>query len=153
AYVNAGNVQNSGVELSIGYALRLGSDFSWNTSLNVANNVNRIIDVDSKNGIDKYLLTTNDNTSYQSVLAKGGSYGDIYGVTVMRDASQRMILNNDGTPRINSNFSYLGNPNPKWITGWNNTIAYRNFTLNFLIDAKIGGQVFSMTQAIMDQYG
>ncbi|HEY5751259.1 MAG TPA: SusC/RagA family TonB-linked outer membrane protein [Chryseolinea sp.] len=152
-YVNGGNVQNAGVELSMEYLLRVGLGLSWNTSINVANNVNRIIDVDSKNGIDKYLLTTNDNTSYQSVLAKGGSYGDIYGITVIRDAAQRMVLNDDGTPRINNNFSYLGNPNPKWITGWNNSITYRDFTLNFLIDAKFGGQVFSMTQAIMDQYG
>ncbi|SHG95300.1 TonB-linked outer membrane protein, SusC/RagA family [Chryseolinea serpens] len=152
-YVNGGNVQNTGIELSMEYILRMGWGFRWETSINVAHNVNRIIDVDSKNGIDKYLLTTNDNTSYQSVLAKGGSYGDIYGITVMRDAAQRMVLNDDGTPRINTNFSYLGNPNPHWITGWNNSITYRNFTLNFLIDAKIGGKVFSMTQAIMDQYG
>jgi TonB-linked SusC/RagA family outer membrane protein len=152
-YVNGGNVQNAGVELSIEYMMRMGLGFTWNTTVNVANNVNKIIDVDSKNGIDKYLLTTNDNTSYQSVLKKGGSYGDIYGITVIRDAAQRMVLNDDGTPRINNNFSYLGNPNPHWITGWNNSVRYRKFTLNFLIDAKIGGHVFSMTQAIMDQYG
>lgn len=152
-YINGGNVQNKGVELSLEYTVRLGLGFHWTTAVNVANNVNKIIDVDSKNGIDKYLLTTNDNTSYQSVLAKGGSYGDIYGVTVVRDAAQRMVLNEDGTPRINNTFSYLGNPNPKWISGWNNSITYKDFTLNFLIDAKFGGQVFSMTQAIMDQYG
>jgi hypothetical protein len=152
-FVNAGNVQNEGVEFSVGLTPIDRSRFRWTTLLNVANNVNRIVDVDSKNGIDKYLLTTNDNTSYQSVLAKGGSYGDIYGITLMRDEQNRIVLNEDGTPRINNKFSYLGNPNPKWILGWNNTVTYENFTLNFLIDSKIGGEVFSMTQAIMDQYG
>lgn len=153
AYVNAGNVQNKGVELSVGLTPLDRSRFRWATSLNIASNVNTIIDVDSKNGIDKYLLTTNDNTSYQSVLAKGGAYGDIFGITLMRDNEHRIILNEDGTPRINNNFSYLGNPNPKWIVGWSNTISCGDFSLNILFDSKIGGKVFSMTQAIMDQYG
>jgi hypothetical protein len=99
------------------------------------------------------VLTTNDNTSYQSVLAKGGSYGDIYGITVRRDAEGRMIVNADGTPQLNSGFHYIGNPNPRFMLGWNNRLRYKNISLYFLVDGKFGGRVFSMTQAIMDQYG
>lgn len=152
-FVNAGNVQNTGVEFSASLTAVDRSTFTWNTSINAANNINRIVDVDSRNSIDNYLLTSNDNTSYTSVLTKGGSYGDIYGITVMRDGEKRIVMNEDGTPRINTGFSYIGNPNPKWIVGWNNTFSYKNFNLFFLVDGKIGGHVYSMTQAIMDQYG
>lgn len=152
-YVNAGNVQNAGVELSIGLTAMERNQFEWYTSLNGASNNNRIIDVNSQNGIDKFVLTANDNTSYQSVLAKGGSYGDIYGVTARRDNQGRIVVNPDGTPQVNNGFHYIGNPNPKLTLGWSNSLLYKKFSLTFLVDGKFGGSVFSMTQAIMDQYG
>lgn len=152
-YVNAGNVQNTGIEYTVGYTVIDGIAWEWSTAINGSRNVNKVIDVDSRNGIDKFVLTTNDNTSYQSVLAKGGSYGDIYGVTARRDDQGRIIVNPDGTPQLNTGFNFIGNPNPKFAMGWNNTIRYKNFSLNFLFDGKFGGKVFSMTQAILDQYG
>lgn len=152
-FVNAGNVQNTGVEVSVGLTVWDRSNITWSTSVNAANNINKIIDVDSRNGIVNYLLTSNDNTSYTSVLAKGGSYGDIYGITFVRDNEGRIVMNEDGTPRKNTGFSYIGNPNPKWIAGWTNTLTYKNFNLSFLIDGKFGGHVYSMTQSIMDLYG
>jgi TonB-linked SusC/RagA family outer membrane protein len=152
-YVNAGNVQNAGIEFSTGYAVTDGRAFTWHVDVNGAHNTNKIVDVNSKNGIDKFVLTSNDNTSYQSVLAKGGSYGDIYGVTARRDDQGRIIVNPDGTPQLNNGFHYLGNSNCKLTLGCTNNIHYKKFTLSFLADGKFGGSVFSMTQAIMDQYG
>lgn len=152
-YVNAGNVQNAGFEYMVSCTVIDDLFWEWSTTLNGSQNVNKVIDVDSKNGIDKFVLTTNDNTSYQSVLAKGGSYGDIYGVTARRDDQGRIIVNPDGTPQLNNGFHFIGNPNPKFAMGWSNTLRYKNFGLNFLFDGKFGGSVFSMTQAILDQYG
>ncbi|MDB5016002.1 MAG: SusC/RagA family TonB-linked outer membrane protein, partial [Mucilaginibacter sp.] len=90
-YVNAGNIQNSGLELTLGYAVIKNKDFSWNTSVNASVNQNKVLDVDSKDGINQFILTTNGNNSYESVLSKGGSYGDIYGVTFKRDAQGRIL--------------------------------------------------------------
>jgi TonB-linked SusC/RagA family outer membrane protein len=152
-YVNAGNVENKGFEFLIGYNIINNGKFKWNSSVNASRNINKIIDVDSKDGINQFILTGNANTNYESILAKGGSYGDIYGYTVKRDAAGRILLNDDGTPQINNGFNKIGNPTPKFAAGWNNTFNYKSFSLSVLVDGKFGGQVLSETQAIMDQYG
>jgi hypothetical protein len=146
-------VQNSGFEFVIGYNVIHNSNFKWNTSFNGSRNVNKVIDVDSKDGINQFTLTNNNNTNYKSILATGGSYGDIYGYTVKRDAQGRILLNADGSPQTNNGFNYIGNPNPKFQLGWANSFNYKNFNLNLLVDGRFGGQVLSLTQAIMDQYG
>lgn len=152
-YVNAGNVQNNGFEFVVGYNFINNNRFKWNSSINASRNINKVVDVDSKDGINQFVITANNNTNYESIMAKGGSYGDIYGYTVKRDAQGRIVLNADGSPQINNGFNYIGNPNPKFQLGWNNSFNYKNFSLNVLVDGKFGGQVLSLTQAIMDQYG
>lgn len=151
AYVNTGNVQNSGLEFMIGYNVINHSNFKWNTAFNGSYNVNKVIDVygDQK----QFVITPPANTSYESVMTTGGAYGDIWGNTVKRDAQGRILLNDNGTPQTNNGFSYIGNPNPKFTLGWNNSFKYKNFSLNFLVDGKFGGQVLSLTQAYLDQYG
>jgi len=152
-FVNAGNVQNSGIEFMVAYDVIKNSSFTWNTAFNGSTFNNKVIDVDSKDGIDQFILTTSSNNSYESVLAKGGSYGDIYGVTLKHDAQGRIMVGTDGKPITEDGFNYIGNPNPKFQLGWNNTFNYKKFTVSFLIDGKFGGQVLSLTQAVMDKYG
>jgi hypothetical protein len=152
-YVNAGNVENKGFEFLVGYNILKSQNFTWNSSINGARNINKVIDVASAYGISQFVLTGNANTNYQSVINTGGSYGDIYGYTVKRDGQGRVIVNADGSPQTNSGFNYIGNPNPKFTLGWNNNFTYKNINFSFLVDGKFGGQVLSMTQALMDQYG
>ena len=152
-YVNAGNVQNTGFEFVLGYNAIKTSDFEWNTSINASRNKNYIVDVDSKDGIDQFILTGSGNNSYESHITKGGSYGDIYGSTLQRDAQGRIIIGSSGLPTRNKDFQYVGNPNPKFQLGWNNSFNYKNFTLSFLVDGKFGGKVMSITQAMLDEYG
>lgn len=152
-YVNAGNVQNTGFEISLGYQAIKTADFSWNTTVNSSRNKNTIIDVDSKDGINQFILTPSNNNSYESIINKGGSFGDIYGVTLQHDAQGRVMIGDNGTPLTASGFNYIGNPNPKFQLGWGNSFTYKNFTMSFLVDGKFGGQVLSITQGVMDQYG
>lgn len=150
-FVNAGNVQNTGLEFTLGYAAVKTSAFSWNTSINGARNVNKVIDVDSKDGIDKFELT--NSNSYRSYLTKGGSFGDIYGQDVQKDAQGRVMLTSEGLPLLTSDFVKIANPAPKFQLGWNNSFTYKQFSLNFLVDGKFGGQVVSVMQSILDAYG
>ncbi|MDB5088789.1 MAG: SusC/RagA family TonB-linked outer membrane protein [Mucilaginibacter sp.] len=152
-YVNAGNIQNSGIEFMLGYDVIKSTAFSWNTSINGSANKNKVIDVDSKDGINQFILTPNFNNTYESVLNTGGSYGDIYGVTFKRDAQGRILIGAGGTPEVNNGYNYIGNQSPKLQLGWNNSFKYNRFSLSFLVDGKFGGQVLSLTQAVMDQYG
>jgi TonB-linked SusC/RagA family outer membrane protein len=152
-YVNAGNVENKGFEFLLGYNVLKSKSFTWNSSINGARNINKVIDVAGAFGINQFILTGNANTNYQSVIRTGGSYGDIYGNTVKRDAQGRIVVNADGAPQTNNGFNYIGNPNPKFNLGWNNNFTYKNINLSLLVDGKFGGKVLSMTQALMDQYG
>lgn len=150
-YVNAGNIQNQGIEFNLGYKLMSGPDFSWNTSINGSKNTNKIIDLDSKDGIDIYELS--NTNSYRSYLAKGGSFGDIYGQTLQTDAQGRVIITEQGLPLLSSDFTKIANPAPKFQLGWNNSFDYKNFSVSFLVDGKFGGQVVSVMQSILDAYG
>ena len=158
-YVNAGNIENKGIEFTASYAVIRDRHFTWTTMFNGALNRNKIIDVDSKDSINTFVLTANGNNSYESHLTKGGQYGDIYGYTVVKDAQGRIIFNGDGsasnpyTPQQSSVYNRIGNPNPRYQLGWRNDLNIYKFAVSFLIDGKFGGQVLSLTQSIMDQYG
>ncbi len=158
-YLNAGNVENKGFQFILGADVVKGDGLNWNTSINGSLNRNKIIDIASADKINSVDLTGAGNTSYISRLKVGGSYGDIYSYTLQRDAQNRIILGGDGTtaspytPLKSKEFNYVGNPNPKFQLGWNNSFNYKDFSLSFLVDGKFGGQVLSLTEALMDEAG
>ncbi len=157
-YVNAGNIQNEGIEFTVGADIIKQNHLSWTTTINGSSNHSDIIDVDSKDGIDRFMLTDGGN-AYQSRIQKGGSYGDIYGSVFKRDEKGRIIFSGSGTktdpyiPQTQDEYGYIGNPNPKFQIGWGNTLTYKNFNLYFLFSGRFGGQVLSMTQMVLDLYG
>ena len=150
-YVNAGNIENKGVEITLGYDVVKTKDVNWNTTFNFSRNINKVIDIDSKAGIDSVILT--NSNSYISEVKKGGSYDDIYGQTLLTNSKGQLELLADGTPQKSANFEKIANPEPKFQLGWNNSVGYKRFTLNFLVDGKFGGQVVSVMQSILDDYG
>lgn len=158
-YLNAGNVENKGIQFILGADVVKGDGFNWNTSINGSANRNKIIDIASEDRIFSIDLTGGGNNSYISRLKVGGSYGDIYGYTLQRDAQNRIILGGDGTsaspytPLKSADFNYIGNANPKFQLGWNNSFSYKDFSLSFLVDGKFGGKVLSLTEALMDEAG
>jgi TonB-linked SusC/RagA family outer membrane protein len=151
-YLNAGNIQNTGVELKLAYDVLKTNKFDWNTGINYSDNKNLVIQLQPGVPNEQIQLTGNGANAYESVLAVGGSYDDIYGVKFQRNAVGQILLNADGTPMV-TDYEKVGNPNPKFQMGWENTFNYGKFTLNFLVDGKFGGQVLSMTQMLMDSYG
>jgi len=167
AYVNAGEIQNKGFEVTLGADVVRSKAFTWNTSFNASANNNKIIEVDPADGLDQAILTSTAGGSfgYQSEIKKGGSFGDIYGTTVVRNSKGQIVLSGSGTsadPYLpersttvnpNAGLSYIGNPNPKFMLGWDNNFNFGNVSLEFLVDGKFGGQVLSLTQAMMDSYG
>jgi hypothetical protein len=157
-YVNAGNIQNSGIEGVFGYDVFHSSSFSWNTSFNGAMNKSKVIALDAADGVKSFNLT-NQSSGYSSVLNIGGSYGDIYGTSLLRDARGRLKLSGNGTTgspyavQQNSTPQFIGNSNPTFQLGWSNTISYKRFSFNFLVDGKFGGKVVSLTQETLDNDG
>lgn len=156
-FVNAGDIQNSGIEALLGFNAIHNKNFNWNSSINFSTNKNIIKDVNSKDGINQFLLTV-PSQNYESVITKGGSYGDIYGYKLATDNQGRVIIGSSGLPSLANNptygqFFYTGNPNPKFLLGWNNSFDYKDISLSFLVDGRFGGEIFSSTQAFLDRYG
>ena len=162
--LNTGNIRNNGVELSVNITPVQTKHFSWFTTVNYALNKNKVLQIaDPSLGVTQSYFPINTidllNAAY---IKEGGSWGDIYGRFFARAADNSIIVDSAGTPQKgydsstavgNGNVKYLGNPNPKYTIGWNNTFTIQNFTVSFLIDGRFGGKVMSVTQAVLDQLG
>lgn len=149
-YVNAGKVTNQGFELTLGGDPVKGENFTWNTSVNLSRNTNKIIELIAEN--PGYQVGS-DSEGFNSIIKAGGSFNDLYIFKFARNTSGQIILDAAGKPTKAATQEYVGNVNPNLITGWNNTFTYKDFTLSTLISAKFGGVAFSKTEAFLDSYG
>lgn len=157
-YVNAGNIQNQGWEVTLNGTPILTSDFTWKTSINFSTNKNKIVKLHDEL---KELVygPTSFSSSYAMKLVKGGSIGDIYGKAFVRDAAGNIVYETEGDykglPLVegDGNTVKVGNANPVFMMGWDHTFSYKGFSLYFLLDWRYGGKVLSQTQAEMDLYG
>ena len=157
-YVNAGDIQNRGWELTVDATPVLTPDFTWKTSLNFSSNRNKIKELHEEL---KELVygPSSFSSSYAMKLVKGGSIGDIYGKAFVRDAEGNIVYQTEGDhkglPAVEGegNTIKVGNANPRFIMGWNHTFSYKGFSLYFLLDWRYGGKILSQTQAEMDRYG
>ena len=157
-YVNAGDIQNRGWELTVDATPVLTPDFTWKTSLNFSSNRNKIkeLHVELK---ELVYGPSSFSSSYAMKLVKGGSIGDIYGKAFVRDAEGNIVYQTEGDhkglPAVEGegNTIKVGNANPRFIMGWNHTFSYKGFSLYFLLDWRYGGKILSQTQAEMDLYG
>ena len=157
-YVNAGNIQNEGWELTLDAAPVMNRDFMWKTTLNFSSNKNKIIELHEK--LKEFVYgPTSFSSSYAMKLVEGGSIGDIYGKAFVRDAGGNIVYETDGDnkglPRVegDGNTVKVGNANPVFSMGWSHTLSYKGISLYCLIDWRYGGDILSQTQADMDMYG
>ncbi|GAA4831939.1 SusC/RagA family TonB-linked outer membrane protein [Algivirga pacifica] len=149
-YINAGDVQNEGVEIALTAVPVSTGNLTWSTTLNFSRNVNTILALFEDSGEKTEFITDGSNAGYSLGVEKSGSFGDIYGFDYERDENGALVIGEDGLPNGTNTPVLLGNPNPDFILGWNNTLKVNNFTANILVDGKFGGEVMSFTQAIMD---
>lgn len=148
-YVNAGEIVNKGVEISLDVTPILTNDFSWKSTFNYSKNNNEVVELHP----DLAAISTGSSEGYGSRFEAGGSIGDIYVFKYQRDEQDRIMLAANGAPLKTSTQEYAGNLNPDWILGWNNSFDYKQFSLNFLILGKFGGVAFSQTESMLDGAG
>jgi TonB-linked SusC/RagA family outer membrane protein len=149
--LNAGNIQNSGIETTIDYNANISKSLKWTSTLNITSNKNKIIELTRQLG-GKYDITAAGVNNYALVISQGGSFGDIKGKKFLRDATGNIVVDSAARPQA-GDFDVVGNPNPKLVLGWSNSFSYHNFTVSFLVNGRFGGKVMSITQAVLDQYG
>ncbi len=153
--INAGDIQNTGIEIMLNATPVQTRDFTWDTQVNFSQNKNKIIELEK--GIEEYRLGGYDNLK---IIAKaGGNYGEIWGTTFTRvtDKSSphygKLLLNSSGLPQGNSQMTKLGDQQATCLVGWTNTFTYKGFTLSALVDARFGGKIFSGTNRALQSNG
>ncbi|WP_295801417.1 SusC/RagA family TonB-linked outer membrane protein [Mucilaginibacter sp.] len=157
-YFNGGDLENKGLELTLGYNAKFG-DLTWKPSFNFSLNRNKVLDVLEYTDPATGKLTTLDYVNlsgdvFNLRVQKGGAYGDMYALASEKDAQGHYIVDANGVPiKSTSEYTKIGNVNPNFVAGVQNEFTYKGIRLSFLIDGKFGGQVVSGTQAILDQYG
>jgi outer membrane receptor protein involved in Fe transport len=140
---NAGEMRNKGIEITLGGTpVTLGNGFKWDVQVNFASNKNEVVKL--AEGLEALELGRYWNS--QVMASAGQPYGVIFGTDYQRDPSGRLI-HVAGVPVRDNTSKVLGNVNPDWMGGINNTFNFKGFTLDVLVDAKMGGDVYSMTNA------
>ncbi|MDR0694583.1 MAG: SusC/RagA family TonB-linked outer membrane protein [Prevotellaceae bacterium] len=140
-YVNGGAIENKGVEVVLGATPVKTKDFEWNVAVNWNKNSNKVLSLYGKQ--TSYTLATFPTSRYQLVAEVEQPYGIIRG-TEYEYKDGKILVGADGYPVLASNkLSNIGNINPDWIGGITNNLRYKNLSLNFLIDFKQGGDVYS----------
>ena len=161
-YAQTGNVRNRGVELSLGYK-NTWNKFSWSSNYTFSANKNKILSL-----IDGYInpvtgeeitkdrMDVGGLSKARFILKVGGSLGDLYSQSdLFRDSNNKIYVNADGNVAVNDKADdiYLGSVFPKANMAWRNDFQYGNWGLGFLLTARLGGVVYSATQAVLDSYG
>ncbi|UMB61944.1 SusC/RagA family TonB-linked outer membrane protein [Lutibacter sp. A80] len=148
---NVGEVSNKGFEFMIGGTPIMNDNFRWDVSLNLAKNENELVSL--IDGQD-YFQFSSTNSGVVDVRAQvGEGFGDIYGKTWKTTEDGQLLLTATGRPQASEERVKLGNYQPDMTGGFSNTFNYKDFSLNFLIDFRIGGEVYSGTDAALDANG
>ncbi|MFI0430563.1 SusC/RagA family TonB-linked outer membrane protein [Mariniflexile sp. HMF6888] len=147
--VNGGEIENKGVELVLNANVLETDDFSWDVTANFATYKTKVLSI--MEGRDELSLATGFERLAQAIVKEGGNYGDLYIRGFNRTDDGQIIVNaTSGLPEFTSGFDVLaGNFNPDWTAGLQNEFKYKDFTLSFLIDFRIGGETISYSQARM----
>lgn len=165
--LNAGELENKGLELVLRGTPVRTADFTWEATLNFTRNRNTVVDI--RDGIESIVVGrqfgyVGSSTTMQ--LIEGDPYGNLYGTSYQRyypngtpegltelDRDRPIVIGADGFPVRNVNQLIIGNAQPDWIAGLSNTLTYKDFVLSFLIDTRIGVDQFSQYDNFYAAFG
>lgn len=161
-YLQTGHVRNTGFEGLAGFA-HTWRGFRWESTYTFSWNQNRIIELvknyrhpQTGQIIDKDRLDIKGLGKAKFILKEGGSIGDLYSNSdFKRDVNGRIEVDDAGNLITQDNYPdmKLGSVLPKYTMSWDNTFAWKGIRAGALFTARIGGIVYSATQAALDQYG
>lgn len=157
-YVNAGRVDNRGVELSAEVKLNMGP-VNWVSNVTWFKNTNKIAqmlqtEIDGQT-VKIDTLDMGGTSGVKMRLTTGGSIGDLYVNTLKTDSEGFIWVSPTGGTVATARdvFIKAGNTNPDWMLSWRNSFSLGGVNLAFMINARVGGVGVSLTQAALDYYG
>ncbi len=140
---NEGSIRNQGVEFTLDQDIIRQRDFNWTATLNFGLNRGKVVDLPEE-------LSEIQGSQYGDVYTSaylGASTTALSGKDYLRTEDGKIICTADGYPQIDPDKNVLiGNREPKFIAGLTNTFNYKGWTLSFLIDGRLGGDVLNVTE-------
>ena len=147
-YINAGNIQNQGIELVLNATPVTNKNLKWDLALNFGLNRNKVIKLSPD--VKVFYLSGGFGRSATPQVAEGGSYGDMVAFQWVKDSKGQYEVNSNGTPvtsnAIGNPQGLIGNFNPKENLGLTNTFRYKAFSARILMDGRIGGIIVDGTE-------
>lgn len=166
-WANAGEMTSRGIELTLNATPVQTKDFTWNTQVNFTKSES-IVDKLAP-GLDRLFLAGFNSAG--TYLVAGNQYGAIFGGAYLREGAGganddglnipdgQIVINDDetsdeyGFEAVDPVQRAIGNPNPDFIIGWNNTVTYKRFSLNWLLDWREGGDLWNGTAWALSFFG
>ncbi len=150
--VNAGSIQNRGVEIALNGRVLAIKDFAWDMGVNFSKNSNKVKSL--VNGMDYFELEKATWCGVSVGAEVGKNFGSIIGKDFKRTADGQVIINgNTGMPEVSDKTTTIGNASWDWTGGFYSTFTYKNFRLSASFDVKVGADLFSMSMRSAYQTG
>lgn len=144
-YINAGNIENKGIELVLNGTPVKQKEFTWEVTLNYARNVNKIVALSPD--VKQAFLGGGYGRTAGPVVKEGGAYGDLYAFRWARNDNGQLIVDANGRPVSSKEQQLVGNYNPRYTLGLNNSFSFGRFVAGLLVDGRVGGVMTSGTEA------
>ena len=145
-YINSGKIRNRGFELMVKGTPIKQQNFSWDISANISKNRGKLISLPA--GQDVFYLSDTWLTDYaRAQYNLGSSLLSIAGLNYLRNNAGQILINPaNGLPVKDTNFTFIGDRTPDFTAGITNSFTYKNFNLSFLLDIKVGGDIYNATE-------
>jgi TonB-linked SusC/RagA family outer membrane protein len=153
--MNSGEMHTNGIDLSLSTTILRKKDYSWSigtTFSKYKSVVDKLAD-----GLDQLFVGGFSDAGIYHI--PGQEYGQIYGGDYARTEDGTLIIDNDtsslnyGYPIADPEMKVIGNPNPKFILGITNSLSIKRFQVSFLVDMKVGGQMWNGTAGALTFFG
>lgn len=143
--INAGEIDNRGVEITLNTRPVQTKDFAWDLNFNFSKNSNKVVRL--VDGMDMFELEKASWLDVQVAAKVGENFGSIVGPDFKRnDAGQVLIDPSTGLPEYDKSNHVLGNASWDWTGGVTTTLSYKNLSLNAIFDVKVGADLYSMSE-------
>lgn len=148
--LNAGDIENKGIELAVSATPVIRGDFRWDLSMNYARNSNRVLAL--ADGIDNF---SGESARFNANLISevGEQVNTIHGTVLMKNDAGQIVHDENGLPMFEEENGPLGNYAPDWYGGLSSTFTFKNISLGLLFDTKQGGEIYSLTNVFAISQG
>ena len=150
--INAGEIQNQGIEIALNTRPIIIGDFSWDLGINFSKNNNKVRKL--VDGMDMFELEKASWLDVQVAAKVGENFGSIVGPDFQRNENGDILIDPaTGLPMYDKSNHVLGNASWDWTGGLSSTFHYKNFGLTALFDVKVGADLYSMSARAAHESG